>query len=531
MPRETLPAYVQALKRAGAYPSAPGSVELVQTHISYVFLAGDEVFKLKKPIDLGFANFTTLERRREACEAEVRLNRRGCPGNIYIGVETVTRAGNRYRIGGEGEVVDYAVHMKRLPADRMMDRLLERGAVDVGLIGRVAARLTELHEQADRGPHVTAVGGPETHLRDWRDSLVDMERYAGRTLSRKRFETIRDYAEGTIARESGFMQQREDEGWVRDCHGDLRSDAVCFDESVPGGICIYDCIEFNERFRYIDTALDAAFLGMDLDYRGHPDLSDLFIGLYAAAIGDKTLPLLLHFYKSFRAVVRGKVESYLLDDPGVPAKQKTAARRRARAYFELAEGYARRRPFRGAVLVTGPSGTGKSVVAGALAARLGAALLSTDVVRMELFGKREGARDALGEGRYTPESREQVYDAMLSQAGAFLAQGRPVVLDGTYITKVRRAPVVATVRAAKAPLLVIECSAPDAVVRHRQEQRQAESWTASEGRYDVYQQQKRETEPADEVSERERLALDTTQELGSMLTLITDKLGMSQVHL
>jgi uncharacterized protein len=527
MAREALPAHIQALKRATAYPYVPDRIELVQTHISYVFLAGYEVFKLKKPVDFGFANFTTLESRKQACEAEVRLNRRGCPGSIYLGVVPVAHTGNRYRLGGAGDVVDYAVRMRRLPADRMMDQMLERGEVDVRLIGRVAARLSELHEGADRGPHVTAIGGPETHLRDWRDSLADMERYTGRTLSRKRFETIRHYAETTIAREAGFMQQREDEGWVRDCHGDLRSDAVCFDDNVPGGICIYDCIEFNERFRYIDTALDAAFLGMDLDYRGHPDLSDLFVGLYAAAIGDKTLPLLLHFYKSFRAVVRGKVESYLLDDPAVPAKQKTAARRRARAYFELAERYAKRRPFEGAVLVTGPSGSGKSVLAGALASRLGAALLATDVVRRELFGKRAGVSDALGEGRYSQDAREEVYEAMIAQTETLLTQGRPLVLDGTYLTKDRRAPVIAAVRNAGVRLLVVECSAPDEVVRDRQEQRREEQWTVSEGRYEVYEQQKREAELVDEVPDAERLTVDTTRPTGEQLALVTGRLELS----
>jgi hypothetical protein len=526
MPRDVLPAYVKSLQRPEAYPHDPPEVELVQTHISYVFLAGDEVFKLKKPVNLGFADFRTLESRREACEAEVRLNRRGCPGSIYLGVEPVTRNGRGHRVGGAGEAVDYAVHMKRLPADRMMDELLERGEVDIGLIGRVAGRLTELHEGAERGPHIVAVGGPETHLRDWRDSLVDIERFAGRTLSRKRFETIRRYAETTIAREAGFMQQREDEGWVRDCHGDLRSDAVCFDESVPGGICIYDCIEFNERFRYIDTALDAAFLAMDLDYRGHADLSDPFIGLYAAAIGDMTLPLLLHFYKSFRAVIRGKVESLLLDDAGVPAKQKTAARRRARAYFELAEQYAKRPSFKGAVLVTGPSGSGKSVLAGSLAARLGAALLSTDAVRRDLFGRRESASEALGEGRYTPESRERVYANVIARAESLLSQGRPLIIDGTYITRDRRAPVIAAVRAAGVPLLVIECSAPDAVVRTRQDQRRGEPWTASEGRYEIYERQKRELQPADELPEAERLSMDTTLEIGVQLARALGKLGL-----
>ncbi len=526
MSGEALPAYVQALEHSGAYPHAPENVELVQTHISYVFLAGDEVYKLKKHVDLGFANFTTLESRQEACEAEVRLNRRGCPGSIYLGVEPVTRAGDSYRIGGDGEIVDYAVHMKRLPAERMMDHLLERGEVGFEMVGRVAARLTELHEQAERGEHISAIGGPEQLRYDWLESLDQIEPFVGRTLSQERYETIKRYAESTLEREFAYIQQREDEGWVRDCHGDLRSDAVCFDDEVPGGICIYDCIEFNERFRYIDTALDAAFLAMDLDYRGHSELSDLFVGLYTASIGDRGLPLLLHFYKAYRAIVRGKVESFLLDDAGVAEEQKAAAQKRAQAYFDLAEGYAKRNVYGGVVMVTGPSGSGKSVLSGALASRLGAALLSTDVVRKELFGKRSGARDAMGQGRYTPESREQVYAETIAQAKSLLSQGRPFVVDGTYITKERRAPMIEAIRAAGVPLLVVECSAPDDVVRQRQEQRAGEAWTASEGRYEIYEQQKHEVEPADEVSMGERLAIDTTMALESQLEAVGAKLGV-----
>jgi predicted kinase len=417
--------------------------------------------------------------------------------------------------------------MKRLPADRMMDHLLEQAALNFDMIGRVAGRLTELHEGADRGPEISAIGGPEQFRFDWEESLSQIEPFVGRTLSQKRYEAIKRYAEETLAQEFAYIQEREDQGWVRDCHGDLRSDAVCFDDEVPGGICIYDCIEFNERFRYIDTALDAAFLGMDLDYRGHADLSDLFIGLYAASIGDTGLPLLLHFYKAYRAVVRGKVESLLLADPGVPGKQKAAAHKRARAYFELAEEYANRSRFAGAVLVTGPSGSGKSVLSGALASRLGAALLSTDVVRRELFGRRSGARDELGQGRYTPENREQVYAEMLRRAEALLSAGRPVVIDGTYITKDRRAPMLEVIRSAGVPLLVIECAAPDEVVQGRQEQRASEAWNTSEGRYEIYERQKSEVEPANEVSAGERLAMDTTRAIGEQLEVVEAKLGLS----
>jgi uncharacterized protein len=523
LPEQQLPEHVAALESKSAYPGSAGSIRLIQTHISYVFIVDDEVFKLKKPVDLGFVDFTTLDKRKADCEAEVRLNRRGCPGGVYLGVEPITRQPGSYRVGGDGEVVDYAVHMKRLPAEGMMDALLERGAVDFEMVGKVAARLAGLHAEAERGAEITRFGGSDTLRNNWQDSLLLVERFVGRTLSRKRFERIQGYAMSFMQREAALFKRREAEGWIRDCHGDLRSDAVCFDDSLPGGICIYDCIEFNDAFRYSDTGLDAAFLAMDLDYRGRVDLSALFVGLFAAAAGDKELPLLLGFYKCYRALVRGKVESLLLDDPQVGSAQKKEARRRARRYFELAEQYALSKPERRLVLVSGPSGSGKSVLAGVLAARLSAVLLSTDMQRRDLF-EQDAERQDLDSGRYSPNSRAAVYREIEREAERFLSEGRPVLVDGTYIERRQRAPLIELARNLKAGLLLVECRAPDGVVKARQEKRAAEAWTTSEGRWEVYLAQKARLEPATELPDSERLSIDTTMPLQEQINAVVGKL-------
>jgi aminoglycoside phosphotransferase family enzyme/predicted kinase len=530
MADDPLPPHVRALHDLSSYPEGTrGEITLVQTHISYVFLVGDEVFKLKKPVDLGFVDFTTLEKRRFDCEEEVRLNQRGCPEGVYYGVVPVVWDDAAFRVLGEGEAprgetVDYAVHMRRLPQDRMMDVLLEQDAVDFDMVGQVAGRLAQLHREAATGREITEVGGVETHRANWHDNLAQTRPFIGRTLSQKRFDRIEAFVAAFFAREALLLRRREHDGWVRECHGDLRSDAVCFDEALPGGICIYDCIEFNEAFRYSDTGLDAAFLAMDLDYRGRADLSDLFVGLYAAAIGDKQLPLLLEFYKCYRAVVRGKVENLLLDDPAVPPKQKAAARQRARTYFKLAEDYARRHAKQRLVLVTGPSGSGKSVLAGVLAARLGCVILSTDMLRRELF-EVTPEREALDTGKYAPAARERVYDEIETQARDFLADGRPVLIDGTYIERQQRDPIVTLAREGKTRLLVVECSAPDEVVRERQKGRESQAWTTSEGRWEVYLAQKARHEPATELPESERLSIDTTTAFEEQIQAVLKKLG------
>ncbi|HLF70589.1 MAG TPA: AAA family ATPase [Dehalococcoidia bacterium] len=514
-----LPPHVRAFLREGVGGEQP---QLVQTHISYVLLTSDEVYKLKKPVNLGFANFSTLEDRRIACEAEMRLNLRGCPGGVYLGVVAVTRRGDGYELGGAGEVVDYAVHMKRLPRDGMMDAMLERGEVDLDKVGRVAARMAAMHEAAARGPEITKAGGVNTFAANWQDLLADMRAAGGSTLSRRRLERLASYVRAYFERERPLLERRERDGWVRDCHGDLRSDAVCFDPSLPGGICIYDCIEFNERFRYSDTGLDVAFLGMDLDYRGRPDLSDLFIGLYAASAGDETLALVLHFYKCYRAVVRGRVETLLGQDAAVSQRKRAAARGRARRYFQLAEQYALRpSPAKALVLVMGLSGSGKSVLAGALASRLGAAILSTDVVRRSIVEEHERGVE-LNAGVYTPQQRTRVYEELTRRAEALLRDDRCVVLDGTFSEREQRNRMSRLAERLGAPLRAVECFAPDDVVRQRQQRREGEAWTTSEGRWDVYLAQKARYEPPAELPPGAHLRIDTTQPLETQLTLATD---------
>ena len=524
---QTLPEHVAALLRPEAYPYAVGRIELVQTHISYVFLTDERVFKLKKAVDLGFLDFSTLEKRRHFCEEEVRLNQRGC-GSVYLRVLPLTRHGNGYRLGGEGEVVDYAVEMRRLPAEGMMDRLLEAGKVTYDMIGAVVARLVEFHRSAETSERITRLGGSETFAANWQDNLREIEPHVGRTLSRPTYERLHRFGERQLAAEVPLMRRREREGRIRDCHGDLRSDSVVFDPQVPGGICLFDTIEFNERLRFSDTALDVAFLAMDLDFRGHADLSDLLAGLYAPVAADETLPLLLNLFKCYRACIRGKVESLLAAQAEVGAPQRAKARARARAYFRLADAYARGRPFGDIVLVMGLSGSGKSVLAGRLAARLGAVLLSTDAVRRQT-GQDTRQQQALDAGRYAPEARQAVYEQLRERAARYAAEGRGVVLDGTFIERRQRRLVEAPAPEQGRRLLLVECYAPESVVEERQRRRAGEAWATSEGRWDIYLAQKQRFEPPDELPESQRLRIDTTTALDAQVEAVLQRLGRSPV--
>jgi len=520
--RTALPDYIEAMLSPEAYPHPAGKVKLIQTHISYVFLAGDFVYKVKKPVDLGFLDFTTLEKRRHFCQQEVRLNRRLCH-RMYLDVVPVSFVAGVVQVDAAGAVVDYAVKMRRLPDERMMPHLLRRDAVTGEMLASLAARIAEFHAAAEASDEIAAFGGLDTVLGNWRENFEQTEPYIGRTIARRQFEEIRAYVDDFSQREADLFAQRVGEGRVRDCHGDLRAEAICFEDDV----CIFDCIEFNERFRYSDVAADLAFLAMDLDSRGRRDLADELVGLYLAQAADPTLPLVLNFYRCYRAYVRGKVDGFQLDEPEVPDRQKAAARRRARSFFRLAHAYATQ-SIPGALMITvGPSGTGKSYLANALAGRVGAALYSSDVSRKRLLGiePTEPHEEPIDAGIYSPELTERTYRRMLEEAQPHLERGRPVLLDATYLRREQRAEAAQLAAQTGARFLALECRAGERLIRRRLARRLDEPKAVSDGRLEVYEAQKARYEPPTELPRAQRLIVDTKSPLPEQMERVVDKLS------
>jgi aminoglycoside phosphotransferase family enzyme len=329
-----LPKLIQALLNPQAYPEPPQRIKLRQTQMSYVFLADDYVYKVKKPVDFGFLDYTTLEKRRVYCHKEVELNRRLCP-DAYLGTVSVTNENGRICIGGEGETEEYAVKMRRLPQEAMMDVLLTEDKVTLEMVAKVAATLAEFHKTAATGEAISAFGGIDTVIQNTMENFTQTEKYIGTTISPDTYQHIKAYSEGFIEANTPLFNKRVADGRIRDCHGDLHAAHICF----HNGICIYDCIEFNDRFRYCDVASEVAFLAMDLDHYGRPDLSRGFVDAYVENSGDEELKQLLNFYKCYRAYVRGKVGCFQYDDPYISPGEKEEVMANARSYFELAESY------------------------------------------------------------------------------------------------------------------------------------------------------------------------------------------------
>jgi len=326
---------VEALMKPEAYDEEPGQIQLMQTHISFVFLTRNFVYKVKKAVDLGFLDFTTLEKRRFFCEKELELNRRLC-GDMYLEVVPINRS-NVIKIKGKGETVEYAVKMKRMPQERMMSQLLEENKVDSKLVDRIAKIVAEFHSRAETNRRIGEFGSLAIIETNWKENFEQTQEFVGKTISMKNFKLISGRIDDFMERNLSFFEKRIAEGRVRDCHGDVHSGNIF----VTDRIYIFDAIEFNERFRYSDVASDIAFLAMDLDFKERADLSNLFVERYVEYSGDQELMRLLPFYKCYRAYVRGKVTSFKLKDPSVGSEEKSAAMKEAKAYFKLASTYAK----------------------------------------------------------------------------------------------------------------------------------------------------------------------------------------------
>ncbi len=336
MANDNLPGFISSLLLDDAYDAPVGEIELVQTHISFVVLAGDFVYKFKKPVDFGFLDFSTLEKRQYCCEQELLLNRRLCP-DIYLGLVTVTREGEGYSLNGSGEIVEYGVKMVRMPEEQMMVNLVRAGKVGEGEIDALVDVLVPFYQQADRSEEIDGFGTATSVAVNVLENFEQTAAFIGNgAISQEQFDIISGWAKEFLTQEELFTTRIQG-GYIRDCHGDLYSANICLADKVY----IYDCIEFNRRFRYCDVASDIAFLAMDLDFHGLQELSTYCIDQFCERSGDIGLQEMLNFYKCYRAYVRGKIGLFTAGDPAVDEAVKESSIQAASKYFALAESYTR----------------------------------------------------------------------------------------------------------------------------------------------------------------------------------------------
>lgn len=489
---------LKSLLKPDAYPEAVTGVELVQTHVSYIFLTDRYAYKIKKPVDFGFLNFSTIDRRRFYCNEEVRLNRRLCP-DIYEGVVELRETPAGAAFHGNGTIIDYAVKMKRLPADRMLDKLVDAGTVTPAAMRKISSVIAEFHRTALMSPAIADYGRLERIMFNWQENFEQIIPFENLTLPAHERELIRSWVATFAAEHGNIFQQRVDDGFIRECDGDIHLENICLDD---GAVYIFDCIEFNERFRCCDTAADIAFLLMDLDYHGRHDLSDDVIDEYVSRTGDRGLLALVDFYKIYRAFVRGKVESFRLNDSGINPDDQALAGMRAARYFRLVRGYIERRQLKPALFITcGLMGSGKSTLTAQLAFELGIASFNSDATRKQIRGVPPDTpvRDAFGEGIYDRQTTDKTYAELLRRAENHLQKGSAVIIDASFTHKTQRTPFAMLAKRLAVPLIILHVVCSEAENMHRLQEREVTGKSVSDGRLELLALQAAGFETPDET--------------------------------
>lgn len=316
------------------YPEDTATVVCLQTYISYIFLTDRHAYKIKKPVNFGYLDFSTLRKRHYFLEQELVLNRRLAP-DMYLAVLPLVRHHGRLRLGGVGPPLEYALQMVRLPQHLMMDEIAARRELRAEMVARIVARLVPFYQQAATGRRIRKFGHASVIHYNHQENFQQLQPFVGSLLSKSAFHDMVYSADHFMKEHAELLADRLRTGKIRDCHGDLHMKNIC----LADGIYIFDCIEFNARFRYSDVAADVAFLAMDLDFYGYPDLSRFFGQTFAAQSGDPDILRLLGFYKSYRAVVRGKINALASTGPGLPQAERDKAAALARRYFDLAWRY------------------------------------------------------------------------------------------------------------------------------------------------------------------------------------------------
>ena len=514
---------LKSLLKPDAYPGLVTGVELIQTHVSYIFLTDQHAYKIKKPVDFGFLNFSTIDRRRFYCNEEVRLNRRLCP-DIYEGVVELRESPQGAAFHGSGTILDYAVKMKRLPAERMLDRLVATGEITAVTMREISRTIAEFHRTALTSPTIAEHGRLERIMYNWQENFDQTVPFEDMTLPAHERESIRLWVTTFAAEHGSIFQQRVDDGFIRECDGDIHLENICLDN---GSIHIFDCIEFNDRFRCCDTAADIAFLLMDLDFHGRHDLSDDVIDEYVSTSGDAGAVALIDFYKIYRAFVRGKVESFRLNDSGINQDEQALAKKRASTYFRLVRGYIERRRLKPTLFITcGLMGTGKSTLTAQLAFELGITSCNSDVIRKQLAELTAGqqARDAFNEGLYNRQAHEATYAELLHRAEQQLTAGRSVIIDACFTQREQRSTFAALATRHEIPLRILYVTCSDADNKHRLLDRSASGTSISDGRLELLADQMKEFEPPEE-SEGTLITLAGTMSPESMANEIYTRLA------
>ncbi|NMF62737.1 adenylyl-sulfate kinase [Brasilonema octagenarum UFV-E1] len=509
MTEVSIPPLIQQMLQPEFYPhQVKEPIELVQTHISYVLLTGDYAYKVKKPMNFGFLDYSTLEKRGHFCQEELRLNQRGA-AELYLEVFPVTQVGEKYQLGGTGEPVEYVLKMLQFPTDALFSKMFEQGRLTEELVEELGRVVAEYHDtKTVTNDYIRSFGEVSQIRAAFDENYEQTEKYINGPQTQKQFEETKQDTDKFFAERGELFKKRIQNNYVRECHGDLHLGNICLWRDK---IWLFDCIEFNEPFRFVDVMFDVAYAVMDLEGQQRPDLSNAYLNTYLEVTGDWEGLQVLPIYLSRQSYVRAKVTSFLLDDPSVPASVKEEVSKKAANYYKQAWEYTKPRQGR-VILMSGLSGSGKSTTARYLARQLGAIHVRSDAVRKHLAGIPLMKRG--GDDLYTPEMTEKTYTRLL-ELGILLAKaGYVVILDAKYDRQQLREQAIAAAVEHQLPLEIISCTAPSEVLEQRLNNRTGDIADATA---DLLASQLQQAEPLTEKEKSLAKIVDTTQPIEAQL--------------
>jgi uncharacterized protein len=508
-----LPELIQHMLLPEFYPHpVTMPIELIQTHASVVLLTGDFAYKLKKPVNFGFLDYSTIANRKHFCEEEIRLNQRGAK-ELYLAVLPISQQGHKYQFGHDGEVVDYAVKMLQFPQSALLSNLFESGQItsdDIVEMGQVVARF---HAEAQTSEYISSFGTVAKIRQSIDNNYRQTEKYIGRSQTQPQYTETKAYTDRFLIENEQLFLDRIAGGFIRECHGDLHLRNICYWQHK---ILLFDCIEFNEPFRFVDTMYDVAFAVMDLEARGRKDLANRFLNAYAEQTGDWAGLQVLPLYLTRQAYVRAKVTSFLLDDPGISIKDRVAALAAATNYYRQAWEYTRTKQGR-LIMISGLSGSGKSTLGQRIAESVGGIQIRSDAVRKHLGGIPLLAKG--DDSLYTPEMTARTYQKVLLLGTKLAVQGFTVILDAKYDRQSLRTAVINLAQSEGIPLDIIHCTAPTSTLVDRLAQRTGDIADAT---VDLLASQQAAWEDFSPIEAQYVSTIDTTVDLvkSSMIELL-----------
>lgn len=504
---------LQFMEQKDSYPHGPGRINHIQTHISHVFIAGSYVYKIKKPVNLGFLDFSTLERRKHYCEREVALNRRLCAG-IYLGVIPVYRKGGSFTFEGSKKEapVEYAVKMERLSNEHFLNEKIKEGALTKRELDRVADKLTSFYQDQQPGQKILEWGKIKNIRINTGENFRQTGSFIGKTINEAAYNAIKQFTNGYLETHELLFKKRIKERRIIDGHGDLHLNHI---HVTPDRVCIYDCIEFNERFRYQDMAGDLAYLAMDLDFNNLPSYSSYFIRQMADKLQDTGLERIIEFYKCYRAYVRGKVKSMESSEEEVSEENRAQAATMAANYFDLALKYALLGSGPGILIFMGEVASGKSTLAEQLSRMPGLERYASDPIRKTIAGLSltERAPASQRDKLYAPEMSAKTYAFIYEKMERAIHKDKSVVLDATFNRRVYRKKLVKKLNSLDVNYFFIETRASAGVLRRRLKERGEKDDIISDARMEDFETLHERYDPPGEIDPSHFIQIKTDQPL------------------